>query len=158
MKRMLLRRRTTLLIMFMLTLVSGAGAQPGPLLVAPAELKWQDAPPVISPGVKMAVLQGDLSQAGPYTYRLQLPAGYKVMPHRHPGDEHVTVLSGTLYMGIGEKFDPEKAKVLPTGGFLVVPAQIPHFGWSQDESVVQVHGMGPSGITYVNPADDPSKK
>jgi hypothetical protein len=68
------------------------------------------------------------------------------------------VLSGTAYVGIGEKFDPEKAKVLPAGSFGLVPAQTPHFAWMKEETVLHVYGIGPSAVTYVNPADDPRKK
>lgn len=150
-------RRSALLVVLMLTVGGGITAQPKPIQIAPGDLMWMDAPPVISPGVKMALMQGNPSQAEPYAYRLQLFAGFKVMPHRHPGDEHITVLSGTLYMGVGETFDPATAKQLPAGGFLVIPAGTPHFGWAQEESIVQVHGLGPSRIMYVNPADDPHR-
>lgn len=160
MHRAWLHRRTALLVVLVMSLISGfVGAQMGPLMVVPADLKWVDNPPTMMPGAKMAVLQGDPTKAGPYAYRLKIPAGYKVMPHRHPVDEHLTVLSGTLYLAVGEKFDAEKGgKGSPAGSFLVMPAATPHFAWTKEETILQVHAIGPSGITYVNPADDPRKR
>src|SRR5262249_13828049 len=107
----------------------------------------------------MAVLHGDPTKVGPYAYRLKIPDDYRVMPHRHPVDEHLTVLSGTFYIAAGEKFDPEKEKYgFRAGSFVVMPAEMAHYAWTKEETIVQVHGVGPSGITYVNPADDPRKR
>jgi quercetin dioxygenase-like cupin family protein len=133
--------------------------QHGHLMIAPAQLAWTDNPPALMPGAKIAVIQGDPSKAGPYAYRLKLPADYRVMPHRHPADEHLTVLSGTFYLAVGERFAPDQdGRGYPAGGFLVMPAGTAHYAWTNEETIVQVHGVGPSGITYVNPADDPRKK
>lgn len=152
------RRRTALLVVLAMTLIGGAAsAQTGLLAVAPADLKWEDGPPTLPPGTKIAVMHGDPAKAGPYALRLKFPANYKVMPHRHPIDEHVTVLSGTIYLGVGEKFE-EKGKTLPAGSFWVMSAETSHFGWTTEETIVQLHGIGPTAITYVNPADDPRKK
>ncbi|HKW50690.1 MAG TPA: cupin domain-containing protein, partial [Candidatus Eisenbacteria bacterium] len=74
----------------------------------PADFKWQDAPPSMPKGSKIAVLEGDLGSPGPFTMRVMVPAGYRIPPHFHPGIEHVTVLSGSLFMGLGEKFDESK--------------------------------------------------
>jgi hypothetical protein len=155
-----IHRGTALLVVFVLSLIGGSpDAQTGHLMVTPTHLKWMDNPPTMMPGAKMAVMQGDPTKAGPYVYRLKIPANYKVMPHRHPVDEHLTVLSGTFYLAVGEKFDPEKGRQgFPVGSFLVMPAEIAHFAWTKEETIVQVHGVGPSGITYVNPADDPRKR
>jgi len=151
---------TALLLAVATSLIGGAvGAQTGHLMIAPDDLKWVDDPPTMMPGAKMAVLQGDPTKAGPYVYRLKLPAEYKVMPHRHPVDEHLTVVSGTFYLAIGEKFEPEKQEMgFPAGSFLMMPAAMPHFAWTRQETIVQVHGIGPTGITYVNPTDDPRKR
>ena len=151
-------KRTAWLVVLAMIVIGGfVAAQPGPILVAPADLKWGDGPPTLPPGTKLAAIEGDPSQAGPYAYRLKLPADSKVMPHRHPVEEHVTVLSGAVYIAVGEKFDAEKGKAFPSGSFLVMPAQTPHFAWVKEETIIQVHGTGPSGLTYVNPADDPRK-
>jgi quercetin dioxygenase-like cupin family protein len=90
--------------------------------------------------------------------RLKMPAGYKIAPHWHPTDEHVTVISGTFALGMGEKFDQKTMKDLPAGGYALLPADMRHFALAKTNSTVQVHGMGPFALTYVNPADDPSKR
>jgi quercetin dioxygenase-like cupin family protein len=90
--------------------------------------------------------------------RLKLPAGYKLGPHWHPRDEIVTVLSGTVYFGTGETFSPAQGKAYPSGSFVVLPANTPHFTWTKDEAVIQAHGIGPLDFTYVNPADDPQRR
>jgi quercetin dioxygenase-like cupin family protein len=87
--------------------------------------------------------------------RLRLPDGYRVPPHTHPQPERVTVLSGTLHIGMGGRFDPAKAKAMPAGTFGIWPAGMKHFAWAEGQTVIQVHGNGPWSIHYVNPADDP---
>lgn len=130
-------------------------AKPDHIMLTEPELKWVDGPPALPPGAKMAVLEGNPAQAGLFTMRLKLPANYKVSPHWHPADEHVTVISGNFYMGLGEKFDEKGMKELPAGGFAVMATGTRHFAMTKKEAVVQVHAMGPWGINYVNPADDP---
>lgn len=124
-------------------------------LLAPSEIQWVDGPPALPAGAKMAILQGDPKQAGPFTFRLQVPDGFKVPPHTHPSAEHVTVISGTLNLGMGDKFDQAATRELAPGGFAMMPAGMKHFAWMKGETVVQVHGTGPFQINYVNPADDP---
>jgi len=128
----------------------------GHVMFAPAELTWTDLPSL--PGVKIAVIEGPLNQAGPIMFRLKFPANYKVAPHFHPGIEHVTVISGTLNMGIGDKFDNAKTRALTAGSVAIMPPQTHHFVWTSEETVGQVHSTGPWSVTYVNPADDPTKK
>jgi quercetin dioxygenase-like cupin family protein len=128
----------------------------GHVMFAPAELTWTDLPAL--PGVKIAVIEGPLNQAGPIMFRLKFPANYKVPPHFHPGIEHVTVISGTLNMGIGDKFDAAKTRALTPGSVAIMPPQTHHFVWTSEETVGQVHSTGPWSVTYVNPADDPTKK
>lgn len=124
---------------------------------APA-IKWGPAPAVFPAGMKFAVLQGDPGKAGVYTVRLDMPNGYTIKPHYHPTDEHVTVISGTLLVGMGDKVATDKAMRLPRGGFITAPAQAHHFAVARGHTVVQVHGLGPFQLTYVNPADDPTRK
>jgi len=81
----------------------------------------------------------------------------RVPAHWHPADEHITVISGTFYMGMADKLDEAAAKELPAGSFVVMPAKHHHFALTKSETVVQLHGMGPWGINYVNPTDDPRK-
>jgi len=123
----------------------------------PDTLKWVE-PPVL-PGSRLAVVQGDPSKEGLFVYRLKMPANYKVPPHLHKASENVTVLSGTFFMGMGEKFDQGSGQELPVGGFASIPPDHPHYAWAgAQETVVQVHGVGPSDLRFVNPADDPRKK
>jgi quercetin dioxygenase-like cupin family protein len=126
------------------------------LLTAP-ELKWGDAPPVFRKGARMAVVSGDPGKAGLFVVRLKMPAGYKIAPHWHPTDEHVTVLSGSFALGMGEKFNAAAMKTLPAGGYALLPAEMRHFAMAKTAVTVQVHGTGPFVLNYVNPADDPSK-
>ena len=125
------------------------------IIVTPADLKWRDAPPGLPPGAKMAVLEGDPGKKGSFTVRLQAPAGYKVPPHTHPTAEHITIISGALYVGAGDKFDEAAGKELAAGSYVVMPAGMKHYAWSPGETVIQIHGMGPFAIKYVNPTDDP---
>lgn len=131
---------------------------PDHIMLKPGDLKWVDAPPGLPAGAKVAVLEGDPSKEGPYTIRLKMPANYKIKPHWHPGIEHVSVISGELYMGLGETFDESKASAIPPEGFAVMQIGTRHFAFTKNrETILQLHGMGPWGITYVNPADDPRK-
>ena len=123
----------------------------------PKTLKWAEAPPVLAKGAEMVVLSGDPTKDGPYVFRLKLPANYAIPAHHHPTTENVTVLSGTLYAGMGDKLDKTKATAFEPGGFVSMPANMNHFAWAGTETVIQLHGVGPFVLTYVNPADDPSK-
>jgi len=120
------------------------------------DVKWAPAPPVLPKGAMMAVLAGDPAATGPVVLRLKLPAGYKIPAHWHPTDEYVTVLSGTFFIGMGDKLDPTKGHAFTAEGFAVAPAHMNHFAWTKTGATVQVNLMGPFAMTYVNPADDPS--
>jgi quercetin dioxygenase-like cupin family protein len=130
----------------------------GHILLNSADIKWADAPPSMPPGAQIAVIEGDLKKAEPFAFRLKLPANYKIAPHTHPAIEHVTVLSGTFYMGAGDQPDQEKAIALTPGSFAAFQPGHSMFAWTEEETVIQVHGVGPWGIDYTNPADDPRKK
>jgi quercetin dioxygenase-like cupin family protein len=121
----------------------------------PDEIEWKTAPPSLPPGAKIAVLEGDPAKEGLFTMRALLPDGYSIPPHTHPGVEHVTVITGTLNIGMGEKFDKSMTQPMPAGTFGYWPAGMKHFAWAKGETILQVHGMGPWGIQYVNPSDDP---
>jgi len=123
----------------------------------PGQMKWSDAPPVLPAGAKITVLQGDPSKAGPFVMRLKVPGNYKVAPHWHSKDENLTVVSGTFYLAEGEKADTKHAHAMKAGAFHYLPAETRHYAYSKGPAIVQVHGEGPFDITYVNPADDPSK-
>jgi len=156
-------RLTAALAVLALTLAaSGDHADKGDMkkdvLVTPADIKWQDGPPSLPKGAKMALLEGDPARAGAFVLRVKMPDGYRIPAHTHPKDERVTVISGTLYLGMGGKFDEKAGKALTAGSYGRMPAGMKHFGWVKGETVVQVNGEGPWSIQYVNPEDDPRKK
>ena len=130
-----------------------------PAAITPAAaITWMDAPPFLNPGARMPVLVGDPSKPEPFTIRLQMPDGYRVAPHTHPGDEHVTVLSGTFRAAMGKAWDDTALGDFAPGSYAVMVADMAHYGTAKGATVVQVHGVGPFVVNYVNPADDPSKK
>ena len=131
-------------------------SMPKPIILPPGDMKWGDPPPVFAAGAKFSVLEGDPGKTGLYTVRLQLPDGYKIMPHWHPKDEKVTVISGEFHAGMGDKLQDEGSVTLPAGSYVNLPAHMHHFAWSKGETTVQVHGVAPFKLIYVNPADDPS--
>jgi len=128
------------------------------VLTTAKDLKWGDAPPVFEKGATMALVSGDPSKDGLYCVRLKMPAGYRINAHWHPTDEHVTVISGTFALGMGDKFDKTTMKELPPGGYALLPAQMHHYAMAKTAAIVQVHGQGPFQLTYVNPADDPTQR
>jgi hypothetical protein len=123
----------------------------------PDQLQWMPAPSVLPKGAQLSVLSGDPGKAGPFTIRLKAPAGYKIPAHNHPTAERVTVISGDFHFGMGDKLDEAKAEKLGSGGFVDLPAKMNHYAFMSTETMVQIDSEGPFAITYVNPADDPSK-
>ena len=144
--------RATLAVGILVLGASSASAQ-----VNPNDLKWGPAPAVFPKGAQMAVLSGDPAKAGLFTIRLKMPANYKIAAHHHPTDELVTVISGRLSLGMGDKLDAAKGASLAPGGFALAPAGMNHYAWSTEGAIVQVSAEGPFALVYVNPADDPSK-
>jgi mannose-6-phosphate isomerase-like protein (cupin superfamily) len=136
----------------------GGVAQQHAVIAVPGAITWGAAPAVLPAGAKAAVLEGDPSQPGAFTLRLWLPDGYTIPPHFHPVAEHVTVVQGTFLVGMGDQLDPSKFTELPTGAFGVIPPGMKHFARAKGEVVLQLHGTGPWGLTYVNPADDPRRR
>ena len=167
-----MRRTSIILAICTLILIGGpAGADekkpaapvkakaPAHVMVNPADIEWGDAPPIFPPGAtKFAVLSGDPGKPGLFTARIKMPDGYKIPAHWHPTAEYVTVLSGTLYMGTGDKLDESKGHAMQAGSFGVVGAKLHHYVWSKGETEIQVHAMGPFALTYIDPADNPMKK
>jgi hypothetical protein len=134
------------------------GHDDGHVVVKLGSEKWGPAPPALPSGAQVAVVVGNPGKSGPYTMRVKVPDGYKVPPHWHPVDENVTVLKGTILIGTGEKFDLAKTQELPAGSYMRMPKKMRHFAAAKGDTIIQVHGIGPFEITYVNPADDPRKK
>ena len=132
-----------------------AGAQTANSSATP---QWGPVPPVLPAGAQIEVLHGNPFGNGEYTLRLRMPDGYTVPPHFHPADENLTIISGTLDYGHGDTIDRGAMTALHAGDFMSATAGMHHYVTAHGETVVQVHGMGPFAITYVNPADNPQAK
>ncbi|HZP91409.1 MAG TPA: cupin domain-containing protein [Burkholderiales bacterium] len=121
----------------------------------PENIKWEKNKSTPY-GMVTVLLYGTPGQPGPYIFRAKMPSGYKLPPHRHPDERIVTVLKGTYWSGIGERYDPMKMAEFQVGAFYVTKAGTPHYSWARTEVIIQEMGTGPeSGIQYVNPDDDP---
>ena len=155
--------KITLLLAFLIAQAPGLIAQDHSMMssdsshtmVKVADFKWMDVPPGLPKGAKVVVLSGDPSKAGPFTIRLKFPENYTVRPHWHPTAENITVIEGALYMGTQSTFDKQKVGKLEKGDFAVMPAKFVHYAFCEVPTVVQIHGMGPFAITYINKSDDP---
>lgn len=137
------------------TMPKVASGDSGHVMHSKKDMKWIAAPPALPPGAQIAVLDGDPAKEGEFTMRVKVPANYKIMPHTHPADEHITVIEGSLYMGLGEKFDAKSTHELKAGDYGRMTKGTQHFALTKSPAVFQLHGMGPWGINYINPADDP---
>ena len=124
----------------------------------PASREWGPAPQIFPAGAKMAVVSGDPSKEGLFRVELSFPDGYKIPPHFHPTDEVVTVQEGTFLVGMGDKLDPKKTRPMEKGDSATVSAGMHHFAIARGPTVVAVSAQGPFAMTYVNPADDPTKR
>lgn len=133
-----------------------SAAKPEAVSLNPDDIKWGNAPPQFTKGAQLAVLHGDPSKKGPFTIRFKMPDGYKIAPHWHTQDENLSIVSGTFLLHMGDTMDTP-AHELAAGGFHFLPGKAHHAAEARGETVVQVHGMGPFDIHYLNPADDPSK-
>jgi anti-sigma factor ChrR (cupin superfamily) len=131
-----------------------AQSAPGHVMYDAAQLKWGDAPPALEKGAQAVVLSGDPGKAGWFVLRLKAPAGFKVALHWHPTDELVTVLEGDFSLRMGEGAGVHSHTFGP-GGYVVLPAHMQHAASTQGGTVVQVEGMGPFELNYVDPKDDP---
>jgi hypothetical protein len=123
--------------------------------VLPENVPW-GAFPAFPPLVRLAVLVGDTTRPGPYVIRVKVPADVRLMPHTHPEDRVYTVISGIFYIGLGTEFAPDRLRAYPPGSVVILPGNTPHFHWAMSgEYVTQVTAVGPLGLAYVDPADDP---
>jgi quercetin dioxygenase-like cupin family protein len=126
--------------------------------VLPEDINWKPFA-AFPPAVRLAVVVGQPSEAGPYTIRVRVPFGVKLMPHRHPEDRVYTVISGVFYIGLGDRFDPDKLEAYPPGSVVVLPGDTSHFHWAKSgEYVTQVTAIGPLGLEYLSAKDDPRNK
>jgi len=126
--------------------------------VLPEEIDWKPFP-AFPPSVRLAVVVGHPSEPGPYPIRVKVPSDVKLMPHRHQEDRVYTIISGVFYIGLGDQFDADKLKAYPPGSVVVLPSDTPHFHWAKSgEYISQVTAIGPLGLEYLDPRDDPRKQ
>jgi quercetin dioxygenase-like cupin family protein len=132
--------------------------QPGQAVfrsVLPDDIDWEPFA-AFPPSARLAIVVGNPTEAGPYVIRVKVPAGIKLMPHRHPEDRVYTVISGVFYIGVGEHFDAGNLEAYPPGAVIVLPGGTPHYHWAKSgEYVTQVTAIGPLGLEYVDPKEDP---
>ncbi len=147
-----------ILLMSAMLLTAAAAYPQETSFINQSDMKWEDAPPALPKGGKLAVLFGDPSKDGPYSIRAKMPAGYMVPPHFHTKDENLTVLSGALYIGMSDTVDKKTAHALKAGGFHHVPGKVHHYAFTKAPTVLQISGEGPFDINYLNAADDPRTK
>lgn len=137
---------------------SVAAHQPGQDVfksVLPEDINWKPFA-AFPPSVRLAVIVGQPSEAAPYTIRVRVPHDVKLMPHRHPEDRVYTVISGVFYIGLGDQFNSDKLQAYSPGSVIVLPGDTSHFHWAKSgEYVTQVTAIGPLGLEYLNPKDDP---
>ena len=101
---------------------------------------------------RFITVSGDPTKPGAlYMLRIHSEAGYIIMPHTHPEDEHITVLKGTWALGMGDRFNPAALEPMEVGGYGLVGKKMSHFGFSKTDAIVQVHGIGPFTTTWVTP-------
>jgi quercetin dioxygenase-like cupin family protein len=147
--------RIALLLVAFASVSAALAAAAAPRSAAEGDLKWGPAPAIFPAGAQMAVLQGNPAANELFAVRLRFPDGYRLPPHTHPTDEHVTVLQGSFRVGMGKTFRADSMMTLSVDGFVTAPANMAHYASAKGVTIVQVHAMGPFAMTYVNPADTP---
>lgn len=134
-----------------------AGTQTQDVL-APEEIAWSAGPASLPAGTPSAILYGDPSKEGLFALRLKFPKGYRIPPHTHPKPGVITVISGSFAFGLGDSLNESKATKVPAGGLFSVESGMTHFGVVDEETVIQINSVGPWGLDYVDPKDDPRKR
>jgi hypothetical protein len=125
--------------------------------ILPEDIDWKPFA-AFPASVRLAVLVGQPSQPGPYTIRVKVPSGVKLMPHKHPEDRVYTVIAGVFYIGLGEQFDGDKMRAYPPGSVVILPGDTFHFHWAKSgEYITQVTAIGPLGLEYFDAGNDPRR-
>jgi quercetin dioxygenase-like cupin family protein len=128
------------------TAFAADGLPEGGLRITSEELKWKSGR---VPGHEIAPLIGDSTKPGPYVERVKFPPNSISQAHSHPEARSYTIISGTWYVGYGDRFDPTKLKALPAGSFYTEPANVNHFSQiKEDGVVVQIVGDGPTATRF----------
>lgn len=135
--------------------IKSASAQTEHRVIAADALQWGPTPPSLPKGSQVAVMAGDPGKSGLFVMFIKMPDGYAVPAHWHSQDELLTVLSGQLNAGAGDQLDRLLSQPVGPGGFVSMPAKMHHYAWASGETVIQLTGIGPFDITYVDPKDDP---
>jgi len=135
-----------------------AGTRGPAIQFNPEDLVWKEGPPTLPRGTKVAVLEGDPKKTELFTMRLRIPAGFKILPHWHPRDERVTVLSGSVHVGFGDVFDVKRGKFFRAGAYYVNPPKRSHFVWFDEEAVLQLTGMGPWEMHFLDQPNTPKRE
>jgi len=143
-------------------LAPAAQAQQG-TIVTPADVKWPanttgGVGTSGASGIQTVVLAGNPAEPGLYTIRLKAAPGMKIQAHSHRDHRSAIVVSGTWYFAYGKQFDEKALKALPAGTFYTEPGGVDHFAMTKDEVVIQITGYGPSSTTYVDAANDPTRR
>ncbi|MBV8363351.1 MAG: cupin domain-containing protein [Candidatus Eremiobacteraeota bacterium] len=144
----MMRKALSSIAAFFLFTIGIAAAAPAPAIYTPDKITWVAGPMA---GTQMAVLAGDPTKPGPYTFRLKLAPNTTFGPHFHADTESVTVISGSLWVGLGDQIDQSKLMQLPAGSYVTVPQGIHHYALTKEETVLQLNGMGPFTMTAVKP-------
>jgi quercetin dioxygenase-like cupin family protein len=136
-----------------------ATPQPAPkhVVLTPAEVAWGPGPASLPSGAQGAVLYGDPTKEGPFALRLKFPKGYRIPAHTHPKPEIITVISGAFLLSTAADHSSHM-KPLTAGSFVAMEPGLVHQAGADEETVVQLTSVGPWGITYVNPNDDPRQR
>jgi hypothetical protein len=133
-----------------------AAAKAEAITIAAGDVKYGPPPPVLPAGAQLAVLHGDPGKKGLFALRIKMPDGYKIAPHWHSNDEELTILSGTFMLSMGDVAGAN-VHAMDVGAYHFLPGKMHHAAQAKGEVVVELHGMGPFDLHYLNPADDPSK-
>lgn len=146
---MLLSVRRLLTALVIAALPLAASAAMSPTIITPAQVHWSAAPSM-GPGVQMATIFGNPARPGPYVFRLMLRNGVAFPPHFHNDTERVTVLSGTLLVGLGDTIDRAHMLALPAGSIVSIPAGVHHYAIARGTTILQLDGVGPFAMTLVH--------
>ncbi len=132
--------------------------QPGQAIfkaILPEMIEWKPFA-AFPPSARLAIVVGQPLREGPYTIRVKVPDGVKLMSHSHPEDRVYTVISGIFYIGLGDEFDAEKLQAYLPGSVIILPGNTSHFHWSKSgEYITQVTAIGPLGLEYIDAKNDP---